>query len=94
MEKAMTYEEKDGDFVLFRNNKRKSDKSPHYTGTINKDGVKYNFSMWEKTSKNGNPFFSGKIGEVYVPLKSNALAERERSRVQPTSKTLDDDVPW
>jgi uncharacterized protein (DUF736 family) len=92
MEKAMSYEEKDGDFVLFRNNKRKSEKSPHYTGTINKDGQKYNFSMWEKTSKTGNAFFSGKIGDVYVPLKSNALAEKERAR--PQTQTLDDDIPW
>jgi len=88
----MSYEEKDGDFVLFKNNKRKSEKSPHYTGTINKNGQKFKFSMWEKTSKNGNQFFSGEIGDVYVPLKSNALAEQQRAR--PQTQTLDDDIPW
>ena len=88
----MSYEEKDGDFVLFKNNKRKSEKSPHYTGTINKNGQKFNFSMWEKTSKNGNQFFSGKIGDVYVPLKSNALAEQQRAR--PQASVMDDDIPW
>lgn len=86
----MSYEEKDGDFVLFRNNKRKSEKSPHFTGTINKNGQKFNLSMWEKTSKNGNQFYSGKIGDVYQPPQSNAKATIERARVT----TLDDEVPW
>lgn len=86
----MSYEEKDGDFVLFRNNKRKSEKSPHYTGTINKNGQKFNLSMWEKTSKNGNQFYSGKIGDVYQPPQSNAKPNMERAQFN----SLDDKDAW
>ena len=89
----MSYEEKDGDFVLFKNNKKKSEKSPDFTGTINKDGKKFNFSMWEKTSKNGNQFYSGKIGDVYQPPQSNAKPAYEAQRQQ--SKPLaEDEIPW
>lgn len=48
------------EIVLFQNNKAKSDKSPQETGTVTfPDGTKYEVALWNKVSKNGNPFKSG-----------------------------------
>lgn len=48
------------EIVLFNNNKRKSDKAPHETGTVTfPDGTKYEVAIWNKVSKAGNPFKSG-----------------------------------
>jgi hypothetical protein len=48
------------EIVIFQNNKRKSDKAPHETGTVTfPDGTKYEVAIWNKVSKNGNPFKSG-----------------------------------
>lgn len=50
------------EIVLFTNNKRKSDKAPHETGTVTfPDGTKYDVAIWNRMSKNGNPFKSGTL---------------------------------
>lgn len=50
------------EIVLFSNNKRKSDKAPHETGTVTfPDGTKYEVAIWNKVSKAGNPFKSGTL---------------------------------
>ena len=48
------------EIVLFTNTKKKSDKSPAKTGTVTfPDGTKYEVAIWNKVSKNGNPFEAG-----------------------------------
>ncbi len=48
------------EIVLFENHKRKSDKAPHKTGTVEfPDGTKYEVAIWNKVSKAGNPFEAG-----------------------------------
>lgn len=48
------------EIVIFANNKRKSDKAPHKTGTVTfPDGTKYDVAIWNKVSKAGNPFEAG-----------------------------------
>jgi uncharacterized protein (DUF736 family) len=50
------------EIVLFTNNKRKSDKAPHETGTVTfPDGTKYDVAVWNRVSKAGNPFKSGTL---------------------------------
>lgn len=44
--------------ILFRNDKRNSDKSPEFNGSINVDGTEYWLSGWVRESKSGNKFFS------------------------------------
>lgn len=48
------------EIIIFTNNKRKSDKAPHKTGTVKfPDGTTYDVAIWNKVSKNGNPFEAG-----------------------------------
>ena len=45
--------------ALFKNDDRKSDSAPEYTGTLNVDGKEYRLSAWVKESTNtGRKFFS------------------------------------
>jgi hypothetical protein len=50
-------------FVLFPN-KSVNPKAPAYTGTYTDgNGKEWEISAWEKTSRNGGTFLSGKISE-------------------------------
>ena len=57
----MGYEKKDGDVIIFKNDK-KSDKQPDYRGTAQVDGKEMKISLWVKDGAKGK-FFSGKIEE-------------------------------
>lgn len=60
------------EIILFPNTKPANDRAPQATGTVEfPDGTKYEVSMWNKVSKNGNPFKSG-----YLKLKTENAAER------------------
>lgn len=50
------------EIVIFENNRRTNDKAPTETGTVTfPDGTKYQVALWNRVSKNGNPFKSGKL---------------------------------
>lgn len=50
------------EIVIFENTRRTTDKHPHETGTVTfPDGTKYQVALWNKVSKNGNPFKSGTL---------------------------------
>lgn len=51
--------------VLFRNENKKSEKAPEYTGKINVDGVDKELAAWVKESKSGKKFFSIRVSEPY-----------------------------
>lgn len=44
--------------VLFKNDKKESERHPDYKGNIEVDGVAYWLSAWIKTDKNGNKYMS------------------------------------
>lgn len=44
--------------VLFRNEDKKTDKHPDYTGKINIEGAEFRLAGWIKTSKSGKKFLS------------------------------------
>jgi uncharacterized protein (DUF736 family) len=49
--------------VLFRDEDKKTDKHPDYTGKLNVDGVDFRLAGWIKTGKSGKKFLSLKVSE-------------------------------
>ena len=79
----MEYDNKNR-FVLFKNEKKTTDKHPNMTGTLDVNGVEYWISGWTKEGKNGK-FISGSI----------KLKEETRQSSEPTRKTVDEsDMDW
>lgn len=59
----MSYQKKEGDCVLFVNDKQGVEKRPDFKGTAFLNGKNYNVSLWKKTDKNNKVYFSGMIVE-------------------------------
>ena len=62
-------EYKDMSGVLFKNNKKETDKHPDLTGNIVIGGEKYYLSAWSNTSKAGNKY-----------IKLSATAEQKQKK--------------
>ena len=62
-------EDKDMSGVLFKNNKKETDKHPELTGNIVIGGEKYYLSAWSNTSKAGNKY-----------IKLSATAEQKQKK--------------
>lgn len=71
--------------VLFKNERKKSDKHPDYTGSINIGGTEYWLSAWIKEGKKGK-FMSLAIGD-----EKEARHERTNPRQR---DEIDDDIPF
>jgi hypothetical protein len=54
---AKQYDDRDRG-ALFKNADKKSDRDPHYTGSINAGGRDYWISAWVNTSKAGTKFMA------------------------------------
>ena len=72
--------------VLFRNEKRTSEKAPEYEGKIDINGKEYRLAAWIKESKAGKKFFSLSIASPAIPVK------KEEKPVQPLETTMMDDI--
>lgn len=64
----MTYDNTNN-IVIFKNNKKMTEKQPDYTGTVNVEGKEYTISLWVKEGKAGK-FFGGNIKEPYKKLEN------------------------
>ena len=54
----MAYEQKPGQGIIFKNNQKKADNHPDYTGNMTGlDGKKYSVALWVKEGAKGK-FFS------------------------------------
>jgi hypothetical protein len=62
--------------VLFRNNKRESEKAPDYRGDIDVAGVEYKIAGWIKTAANGSKFMSLALTRADTP-KPEAKTEND-----------------
>ncbi len=70
--------------VLFKNQNKKTDSHPDYTGSINIQGTDHWFSAWIKEGKSGK-FMSCSIGDVKQPKQPQ----------QPPADDFDDsDIPF
>jgi hypothetical protein len=76
----MSYEPKDGDVSIFKNDKAEG-KQPGYRGTALIDGQKYKISLWVKEGQKGK-FFSGRIepDNYKKPQESNDLPDPDNVR--------------
>lgn len=83
--KIMAYETREMSGSAFRNNNKKTDNHPDFTGEAKIDGQLYWISVWQKQDKNGNPWFS-------FGLKKKDASFKPAN----TSKTddLEDEIPF
>lgn len=80
----MAYEVRDNSGSLFRNDKKRNEKSPEYTGSARIGGVDYWINGWVKEGKNGTRFFSFAFKEK----------EERKTESKPASTGLDDEIPF
>ena len=72
--------------TLFRDENRRNDRSPEYTGTINIAGKDYKLSAWIKESKAGKKFFSL---AVTAPMPKKEEPEKPFE-----ADLIDEDLPF
>ena len=77
--------------VLFKKDKKETEKHPDYTGTLNVNGVDHWFSAWIKTSKKGNKFMSLSLGK-----EKEAKPDAQHATPAPSNNMddFDDDIPF
>ncbi len=82
----MTYEQKDGDCVLFKNDRKETEKHPDYKGWGQVNGTPVWISAWIKSGKKGK-FMSLSIKpkdgpELTQPARREPAPERDRGRAE------------
>lgn len=82
----MAYQKKEGDIVLFRNEKRENEKQPVLRGEALIKDVTYEIALWGRPDRNGNPFWTG----VIKPKTQKSKIEREEA----PPKELSDEIPF
>jgi uncharacterized protein (DUF736 family) len=82
----MAYEQKPGDFTLFRNEKKQEgDKRPDYNGSgIDLSGQDCWISAWVKRSEGKKPFFSVRI----------EAKEAKAAPIAVKAEVIGDDLPF
>jgi hypothetical protein len=84
----MQYDDKNT-FVLFPHEKT-GDNQPDRKGSLtDSNGKKWDIAVWERTSKKGAPFLSGKISEPYVKPEGKVW-EQTRDKYKKQDVVLDD----
>ena len=92
----MAYEKKNGDFVLFPN-ERKQGNQPDYRGSIFLNGQEFEIACWNKTSKAGNRFISGNMGKVKEDKPKDSVGWGNKpasNHLDDVKMSFDDDIPW
>jgi uncharacterized protein (DUF736 family) len=92
----MAWEKKHGDVTLFANDRKTKDTQPDFRGTIHVQGKDYELVLWNKVSKNGNPFLSGRMGdEAKPPEAKGSFSNSPRPEPKTSIKdALNDEMPW
>lgn len=99
----MEYDDKNT-FILFYETDKKTDKSPDFTGKLtDENGKEWRIAAWERTSKSGKNFLSGKVDEFKPKTETAAPsweAQREKFAAKkdevvaevPSQEDLDEDI--
>lgn len=85
----MPYEQKDNTFVLFKNDKKKSDNHPGYTGSGMINGKEVYVSAWVNVAKNGKSYLRGTTKDK----DEVNLDQRNDANVQ-SNPTPENDLPF
>lgn len=48
-------------FTLWKNEDKRSEKAPDYSGTVNINGTEYKIAGWKKTTAGGKVLLSGRV---------------------------------
>lgn len=75
--------------VLFRNDKKETEKHPDYTGSMDVGGVDHYLSAWLKESKQGKKFFS-----ISIKPKNDVAAPAIQKAKQAVEEDFEDDIPF
>ena len=76
--------------ALFRNPRRRDDKDPSHTGSINVEGREFWIDAWvNESKKDGSKFFGLKVKPKDAPAK--AAPEKPAA---PEPEELNDDIPF
>ena len=65
-------QDKDNSGVLFRNEKKQTDKQPDYTGTVTVMSEKWRLAGWIKKSKAGQTYLSLAVSPLVAPERPKA----------------------
>ena len=75
--------------VLFRNDKKETEKHPDFTGSMDVGGVDHYLSAWVKESKQGKKFFS-----ISIKPKDAVAAPALKEAKQVVEEDFEDDIPF
>jgi hypothetical protein len=62
----MAFEQREGCFSVFINDRKTKDTQPDYTGTLKLNGREYRVAAWWKEGRDGN-YLSGKLEPMEKP---------------------------
>jgi uncharacterized protein (DUF736 family) len=68
--------------AVFFEKEVKSDNHPTLTGKLNVEGKEYRIAMWDKTSRNGDQFFSIAISEPREQREANTDSGYEQAKAK------------
>jgi len=83
------FEQKPGQGVLFKNDRKEKDTHPDYTGTINIGGNEWRLSAWIKTGQKGK-FMSLAASEPYQKEQQS----RQKYQSPVSQDEIDSDIPF
>lgn len=86
----MEYDNKNT-FVLFQNDK-KAENHPDWKGTLtDENGKEWDIAVWERTSKKGSLFLSGKVSEPFKKTEGAPSWEAAREKYTKKDEVLTDE---